>query len=400
MPIKHLAEYAKVVESVLASNLVRYSFNGRSAGSSSLWDALWEEDDYHNGCGGHINDLVESEIDYRVKGSGPKGDFRDWFVERCKRERIKCDSEEAQEKVEQWARDEIYEDYSSFYKDKGKSRRSTFSVPILFDFVDDPDDDFEVARSFNVVKLPQWRLDRLNALYARDPKAHDVMWRYYMARGLMDQVEVLSHDKNSTDFNIGDNDCLICTGCHAVLSKQNCLQFNPEPCSSQVVVCDQCQEPTQLRAAESFKHQLLHGPAYSFPILSKQEIPDTWPRLPGEHYPPKLKLLARLKPMASGKLKHKLDRLFEDNESFRFVAHKEKCGVVEWFYDRKPLNPHEDLEYGLGMLFSANGLVVAGNVADDRGLFDHVPTEDEVLFLEDTLDHLIPEEMRCRVDMY
>ena len=396
MPTKHLQVYTALVADVLASNQVRYDFSRRRSFCNSLWDALWEEHNDSNGCGGTISDRIESEVDYRVKQAGPKGEDREWFRELCKKNGFTVDSQEAKDAVEQWARDYVYEDYQSCYISKKKPLRSTYSVPVAMDYIEDVDDDLAVARELGFVKLTEKQDKRLNKFYEKDPLLYEVMWKYWTARALMGHVDSLRQDKDvNTEIEIGSDDCLICPNCHAVNSSKNCTQFSSDGYSKRVLVCEHCSDSSSLRVAESLLYQLLHGPSYCLKFVAEHAgIPDTWPRLPGESRPPEQKLLARIKPMPFPKLKEEVEDLGGLCTDLMIEGFSAELGIVNARIERQ--------EYGyiLSLLFSNNGLVIAGNTLDDRGAFDHVPTEKEVLYMEDMLDNFLPEEVKCPVNMF
>jgi hypothetical protein len=175
------------VEKFLDASKIRYAFS--RCDGPTLWDILWEVNNYRNGCGGHISDFIDRDIASRVKEMGPGGDFRESYEEYLKRE----DLEDTEDRREEYARDDVNDSVSSFYKrEKPKSTRSKYDQPCYFDFIEDIDDDIEVALALGVVELSKSELARLNRIYNKTPDRYDKWRRVLCARKLVQMVESIS----------------------------------------------------------------------------------------------------------------------------------------------------------------------------------------------------------------
>jgi hypothetical protein len=265
-------------EKFLATSKIRYDFS--HCDGPTLWDILWEEHNQRNGCSGHISDYVERDVEYRVKELAPGGEYRESYEEYLKREEL----EDSPERRQQWALDDVSDHMQTYAKSEDKkSRKSKCGRSLYFDFIEDIDDDIEVAGIFDAVKLTKSETARLKRIYERMPDTYEKWRRVYIARKLVREVVAIAEGRNGELKELADVAGL-CWNCLGPMFDEDRGEDDRRPDASEVLSCPDCGSlSTRRDVAAVFRYTVegcVNGVDYH--RYRKIHVLDFDPPLPGE----------------------------------------------------------------------------------------------------------------------
>jgi hypothetical protein len=375
------------VEKFLDTSKIRYDFS--RCDGPTLWDILWEQNSYRNGCSGHISDFIDRDIESRVKEMGPGGDYRESYDEYLKREEL----EDTEERRDQWVRDDVDGMLNMYYKqEKPKAKRSKYGCPYYFDFIEDVDDDIEVALALDVVELSKSELARLNRIYQQTPDCYEKWRRVLCARKLVREVDSISDARHG---DLVELKLLVglCPECFGSVAEEDKVEDSRRPDAADGLECPDCSVRMTYRSAKASFRYIMNGSVdgvdyfryLKHPILALDE------RLPGESLADLLPrawaeehLVTRLKLVSFRRLRNWLDRLVEQVPDYfseadstnGYTLDVTRCRYIEY------LSPLSKVSTTLG--FHASGYVTMANpcVGDSK---QAMPTREQLEECRDVL---------------